>query len=166
MSPLWLSTSFTPHGKRTCSYHQNTLSVWLSLTGSFFYDIMNVPNPSPGFGNRFLFGAILRIDRFVFTQTVFFLCTKKIPNRQTKRIGIPYCCSTCYLPYHRDIVTKKDGLFNPSPFDLCEKQSNNRYHIIKKVRASQALTDKKERKNYVIDGFYPTYHNYILSISY
>lgn len=97
---------------------------------------------------------------------VLFLCTKKIPNRQNKRIGIPFVCLARKV-LHRDIVTKKDGLYNPS---LSKLYRNNQLTVIivqKKVRASQvALTDKKERKNYVIDGFYPTYHNYILSISY
>lgn len=101
----------------------------------------------------------------LFSHRRSFFMHKKIPNRQTKRIGIPFVCLARKV-FHTDIITKKDGLYNPSPFDLCEKQSINRYHSIKKVRASQALTDKKERKNYVIDGFYPTYHNYILSISY
>ena len=105
------------------------LSVWLSLTGSFFYAIMNVPNPSPDFGNRFLFGAILRIDRFVFTQTVFFYaitCNKlaincnnlqqKIPNRQTNESVFPLARK---VAYDRKYSNKKRWAFQDAhPFKI------------------------------------------------
>lgn len=73
--------------KKNLYLSPKTLSVWLSLTGSFFYDIMNVHNPSTDFGNRFLFGAILRIDRFVFTQTVFFYAQKKAHISRTTEMS-------------------------------------------------------------------------------
>lgn len=62
------------------------------LNRFFFYAIMNVviyfmTNDCylPNF-EQSLFGT----DRFIFHADGLFLCTKKIPNRQDKRIGIPF----------------------------------------------------------------------------
>ena len=94
------------------------------LNRFFFYAIMNVviyfmTNDCylPNFEQSLLFGA----DRFIFHADGLFFMHKKIPNRQTKRIGIPFVCLARKVLHRYD--NKKRWAFQPIPCKIiCEKQ--------------------------------------------